>query len=274
MLTDEQRQAHLAAPLTAETDPGHGLAVADGDDLGGLLDGLTDREAHVVDHDLRPVTLGHGHDDDELTWTGPPIALPPGLVEHYAQRAQEGHVPGWFDPTTPAATEAASLARSLAIATDQPDPPPAGAAGEVDPGQWAGALATGTDVVAVGIADVLGSLLADVLASPDAAAVLVPREPAYLDNVIGVRLGIVGVELQWSDDRDHPGPYALLDMVEPQTGRRLLVVCNHRTASAQVIQLLALDAFPIEVIAQQGTRPLPDGQLPVWLTAAPAQPGY
>lgn len=273
MLTDEQRSEHLMTELHAD-HPGHGLGVEGSEHLADLLTTLSDREGHIVDHDLRPATLGHAHDDDELTWTGPPIALPDGLVDHYAQRAQAGTAPGWFEAPDQAAEEA-SLQRAVAIATDQPDAAaPAAPARELDPARWAAGLASGTDVVAVGIGDMLGSILADVLASPDPAAVLVVREPAYLDNVIGIRLTVNAVELAWSIDPDHPGPYALLDAVEPNSGKRLLVVCNHRTASAQVIQLMALGAFPVDVVAQQGTRPLPDGLLPVWLTAAPSQPGY
>lgn len=273
MLTDEQRLMHLTEPQFH--DPGgHGLPDEPDAVEWEMFGDLGKREVHIVDHDLRPATLGHDHDDDELTWTGPPIALPPGLVEHYAQRAQEGPVPGWFQPPTPPAADAIPTEpdelgmRGIFQVNTKHE------AGELDPAQWAAGLAAGTDVVAVGIADVLGSILADVLASPDPASVLVPREPAYLDNVIGIRLTIGAVDLQWSSDSAHPGPYALLDTVEPNSGKRLLVVCNHRTASAQVIQLLALGAFPVDVVAQQGTRPLPDGQLPVWLTASPPQPGY
>jgi hypothetical protein len=113
-------------------------------------------------------------------------------------------------------------------------------------------------------AAVAASIVASILAAPDAESVLQQASTTAAEDVLGQRLLIRGQRFNKSDKADGPGFYALIDAVNDD-GEVMLITCGARNVMAQIYRLSELNALPCHAAIVQQEKPTAAGFYPMSL---------
>jgi hypothetical protein len=108
-----------------------------------------------------------------------------------------------------------------------------------------------------------------ILSAPDAASALAPQRAVPAREVLGRPLRLERIRVAQSDYAGPDGPdvYALLDVVDLETGERRTVTCGGINVLAQLCVLHRHRALPAEVRIVESARPTRAGYRPLWLEA-------
>lgn len=113
----------------------------------------------------------------------------------------------------------------------------------------------------------VADIISQIMSADSVDEVLGDISATGLRDLVGVPLTVHGGKFNRSDYEAGAPFYVLLDVTRLDTGMRLNVTCGAQSVLAQIVRLIELDAFPLNLKCINARKsPSPSGYMPLRLT--------
>jgi len=119
--------------------------------------------------------------------------------------------------------------------------------------------------------EVVAEMISDrILSAPTVGAVLTGSVMAKGKDYLGVPTEVSEVRWMHSSIEGGTGVYAVVEGVRLDTGEPMQYAAGGRTCLAQLYRLGELDAYPLQLVLREATRPSARGYFAQWYEAVPS----